>query len=1228
MNSTIRKSVSILMAFVMGAQPMLPLLAADDPIISGRDQARSFFSENQSLLALPSTNGGSEIEIANGEKVTFAELFQAPSQDSSAQDYYSLSDADFIKQGLLAREELSTGNSVEGQAFRTLRESAGIKNQTDVANDPIWSSTDAVFDLLDGEDIDCSIIASSEPDYKECNRLNTNPSNCLVDHEITIVPNDMDLVFIIDNSGSMGGVINQIRTATAELVAAMTQNRNIGSLRIGAATSKHYASNYIDLGDPAAYSNWISRIGSTSGTAMSAATLHILNNFSWRDDPKVSKAIIIVGNNDAAGIAGGMNSAEIGDLARSMGVDVYVYHNVASVKQLGTWLGNGYTTESLFETMKSYLSVFDEWSPQECIDKAFEDIGAQCYRSVTSLSGGNGGCVEIGGFNVCPGDIIYNQISEPPLPGIDRLSLLAQVSEPICNFADGRDTTCAALKTNPQCGFITAQCADGTPAELATEIFLKGLERAPNSQELDIWTKKIQQDGYEKAKEDFYFSQGLSNSAFFDELSCMRYVERYDCSGETGRNAACGIKDLFEESFADCQENITTEKQTTSYTTRRTETCEQALKLTSCTANRSLQYRPRSESKEFKVAQCSLTPTVVTHELVWPVFPAYATTEVTYTSPGAKVELVTAASAANRWRAQYSVSCPGVAPSSPIAANFSLFASGYYVNKTDTDSPAEDGNDPCLRDTDNWTTTRWTCVAQEAVSYGGNAMDQGARETIFPELYPNELTDVPPGYVCTKAVATYDTAEYGAGEFCSTNLHGVETCVELTASQVLNAGENNCAPLEARVASDECTYVGRFPVSGGQGSTGYQYIWEDRYSCEDQTYEKTSTVSVSEYSCEGIVRCMGNECVESNSEKSSDFGRAAAMLAALQEMGNDVVCDIEGDVTTCEVFGGEAQTCKMALGGWVDCCESISGVSLTQYITLMKTTARFDTYLTGTNVAEPIKGAYTTVRDPLVKSYQYLENTFTTTLDGITGDVGSSLLDGATAALDTAKQAVMDGANQFLKDQFGDQVAGFFFEQSATGATALASGFATALSVIGMIYTIYTIADLLVNIIWECSEEELQLAVDVELKKTVYVGSYCAKEVELLGCIEKRKSYCIFSSPLARIINEQGRAQLRRPYGNPEHPDCSGIAIQDLDKLDWEKIDLQEWMSLLDITGNYPGSDGLDLESMTGSGSFMGSLSEEERLNTADRNVERLEESDLWQLNNDAEIDLWDKYIQ
>jgi len=164
-----------------------------------------------------------------------------------------------------------------------------------------------------------------------------------------------------------------------------------------------------------------------------------------------------------------------------------------------------------------------------------------------------------------------------------------------------------------------------------------------------------------------------------------------------------------------------------------------------------------------------------------------------------------------------------------------------------------------------------------------------------------------------------------------------------------------------------------------------------------------------------------------------------------------------------------------------------------------------------------------------------------------------------------------------------------------------------------------------VNIVWKCSQDELALGVDIELHKSHYVGSYCAKKT-IVGCVEKRKSYCVFSSPLARIINEQARPQLGRGWGTPKSPDCSGITLAELERLDWNQIDLTEWMDLLKITDNMPGMQDLDIESLTGSGSWLGqsqAASGETRLNTADRNRERLEGTDLQKLNQEAAAELW-----
>lgn len=92
-----------------------------------------------------------------------------------------------------------------------------------------------------------------------------------------------------------------------------------------------------------------------------------------------------------------------------------------------------------------------------------------------------------------------------------------------------------------------------------------------------------------------------------------------------------------------------------------------------------------------------------------------------------------------------------------------------------------------------------------------------------------------------------------------------------------------------------------------------------------------------------------------------------------------------------------------------------------------------------------------------------------------------------------------------------------------------------------------------------CSAAEQTLAIDRGNKKCVYVGSYCSKKESLTNtCLEKKESYCCFSGKLARIIHEQGRPQIGMSWGSPENPNCAGISIEDLQKIDFDKIDFSE----------------------------------------------------------------------
>ncbi len=81
-----------------------------------------------------------------------------------------------------------------------------------------------------------------------------------------------------------------------------------------------------------------------------------------------------------------------------------------------------------------------------------------------------------------------------------------------------------------------------------------------------------------------------------------------------------------------------------------------------------------------------------------------------------------------------------------------------------------------------------------------------------------------------------------------------------------------------------------------------------------------------------------------------------------------------------------------------------------------------------------------------------------------------------------------------------------------------------------------------------------------------YVGSYCAewwpcKSCKPKTCVQRKKTFCCFSSPLARIIHEQGRPQLGIGWGSPTSPNCRGFTVQEFQKLDFTRIDFSEWVT-------------------------------------------------------------------
>lgn len=90
-----------------------------------------------------------------------------------------------------------------------------------------------------------------------------------------------------------------------------------------------------------------------------------------------------------------------------------------------------------------------------------------------------------------------------------------------------------------------------------------------------------------------------------------------------------------------------------------------------------------------------------------------------------------------------------------------------------------------------------------------------------------------------------------------------------------------------------------------------------------------------------------------------------------------------------------------------------------------------------------------------------------------------------------------------------------------------------------------------------CNAQELLLHQRDAKGLCAYVGSYCSDS--FLGvCLTKKKVYCCFESKLSRILQEQGRIQLGKPWGKPKTESCAGFTIDEFSRLDLSRMDFSE----------------------------------------------------------------------
>lgn len=452
---------------------------------------------------------------------------------------------------------------------------------------------------------------------------------------------------------------------------------------------------------------------------------------------------------------------------------------------------------------------------------------------------------------------------------------------------------------------------------------------------------------------------------------------------------------------------------------------------------------------------------------------------------------------------------------------------------------------------------------------------------------------------------------------CSFN-HGTGSCwIDMQGNEQCLENREDIDQCKQYEENPECGFISSKCVEGAKGSRGNCYVNEETYDCgydvEVDNIEKNT-----KYQCSGEIRCMGDDCLGVNKTQSSDFARASALLNAAQFMTQDMTCeDATGESNTyCKAFSGDAGECKVAVGGVADCCEKPSNVSMADYLTMLYAVPKLDSAITSLSDKNVVRSAYEVLREPAVESWTKVTKPFTNYMDNISGVV-QEIWTPIEQAKDKLVEAISEKAKEVFQETIGSLAEDKATEEMTKAATSEATESAlenvsanamSALNTVSTIYTAYVVTIAVIKMIYKCEKEELELNSKRAIDSCVHVGTYCKDKI--LGvCIEKRQGYCCFNSPLSRIIQEQVRPQLNKDFGTAKNPSCGGIPIDKMSDINWDNVNLDEWVAILKKNGRFPEPGNVSMESITGKGSALSI--DGSRLPSDKRAIKKLEDLDI-----------------
>lgn len=263
-----------------------------------------------------------------------------------------------------------------------------------------------------------------------------------------------------------------------------------------------------------------------------------------------------------------------------------------------------------------------------------------------------------------------------------------------------------------------------------------------------------------------------------------------------------------------------------------------------------------------------------------------------------------------------------------------------------------------------------------------------------------------------------------------------------------------------------------------------------------------------------------------------DFARTMTTMEMAREMQRFYDPDLQ------RFFNGEPNKCSIKLGGALDgvfggdCCKTEADPG-----NMKDSALRAGVQFAIDKLVETVAShyTYTTLTG---QAANYLATALSSA--GVTGVAvsGGSAATGAAAGTATS---MTGGIGAF----------GFTVGPSATSATGLTMGFDPVS--FGVAIAIMALQQWL-----KCSQSDILTAMKRKAGLCHYVGSYCGAKA-FGACTTSIESQCCYVSKLVKIINVGGRTQMGLGFGTPENPQCEGFTAQEMEKLDFSKLDLGEF---------------------------------------------------------------------